>query len=57
MVRADNGAAAGCYRAIGYAQQDVIVLGRRLDGSGGTERSASRNEDAHRIGGGFVLIR
>ena len=40
MVRAD-GAAAGCYRAIGYAQQDVIVLGRRLDGSGGTD-SAER---------------
>ena len=41
MVRADNGAAAGCFRAIGYEQQDVIVLGRRLDGSGGTD-SAER---------------
>ena len=40
MVRADNGAAAS-FRAIGYEQQDVIVLGRRLDGSGGTD-SAER---------------
>ena len=41
MVRADNGAAAGFYLAVGYEQQDVIVLGRRLDGSGGTD-SAER---------------
>ncbi|WP_318255543.1 GNAT family N-acetyltransferase [Agrococcus baldri] len=30
MVRADNEAATGFYRAIGYEQQAVTVLGRRL---------------------------
>ncbi len=30
MVRADNAAAIGFYRALGYDVQDVTVLGRRL---------------------------
>lgn len=30
MVRADNAAAAGFYRSLGYEQQPVTVLGRRL---------------------------
>lgn len=32
MVRGDNAAARGFYDAIGYAVQDVVTLGRRLDG-------------------------
>lgn len=40
MVRADNAAAAGFYRAIGYEDQRVSVLGRRLDESGGPPASA-----------------
>lgn len=32
MVREGNAAATGFYRAIGYEQQAVTVLGRRLDG-------------------------
>ena len=31
MVRADNLAARGFYQAIGYADQDVVTLGRTLD--------------------------
>lgn len=31
MVRADNQATVDFYRAIGYAQDDVLVLSRRLD--------------------------
>lgn len=31
MVRADNAGAVDFYRALGYALQDVAVLGRRLD--------------------------
>lgn len=33
MVRADNAAALGFYRALGYDDQAVTVLGRRLDAS------------------------
>ncbi|TCM17138.1 acetyltransferase (GNAT) family protein [Novosphingobium sp. PhB165] len=33
MVRGDNRAALGFYDAIGYAAQDVVTLGRRLDGA------------------------
>lgn len=36
MVRTDNAAAAGFYRALGYERQDVSVLGRRLDASSGS---------------------
>ncbi len=32
MVRTDNAAARGFYDSIGYAKQDVVVLGKRLDG-------------------------
>ncbi|WAC61104.1 GNAT family acetyltransferase [Brevundimonas sp. SL130] len=32
MVRADNEAALGFYQRLGLERQDVIVLGRRLDG-------------------------
>jgi ribosomal protein S18 acetylase RimI-like enzyme len=32
MVRATNKAAVGFYERLGYADADVIVLGRRLDG-------------------------
>ncbi|MFN7129112.1 MAG: GNAT family acetyltransferase [Brevundimonas sp.] len=32
MVRADNEAAVGFYQRLGLERQDVIVLGRRLDG-------------------------
>ena len=32
MVRGDNEGARGFYSAIGYEQQDVITLGKRLDG-------------------------
>ena len=31
MVRTDNSAALGFYAAIGYAEQDVVTIGRRLD--------------------------
>lgn len=31
MVRGDNVSALGFYERIGYARQDVVVLGRRLD--------------------------
>ena len=31
MVRGDNAAARGFYAAIGYADQDVITIGRRRD--------------------------
>lgn len=31
MVRADNAAVAAFYRALGYEEQAVAVLGRRLD--------------------------
>jgi ribosomal protein S18 acetylase RimI-like enzyme len=31
MVRCDNGAVQGFYSALGYTQDDVIVLSRRLD--------------------------
>lgn len=31
MVRGDNAAAKGFYQAIGYEQQDVITIGKRLD--------------------------
>ena len=31
MVRNDNSAAKGFYAAIGYAEQDVVTIGRRLD--------------------------
>jgi ribosomal protein S18 acetylase RimI-like enzyme len=31
MVRGDNQAATGFYRALGYQLQDVLTLGRRLD--------------------------
>lgn len=31
MVRGDNISALGFYERIGYARQDVVVLGRRLD--------------------------
>ena len=33
MVRRDNRAATGFYDALGYAEQAVLVLGRRLDGA------------------------
>lgn len=32
MVRADNAAVLGYYEHLGYADQNVAVLGRRLDG-------------------------
>lgn len=32
MVRGDNSAARGFYAALGYESQDVVTLGRRLDG-------------------------
>lgn len=32
MVRGDNQAALGFYAALGYARQDVVTLGKRLDG-------------------------
>jgi ribosomal protein S18 acetylase RimI-like enzyme len=32
MVRADNEAALGFYQRLGLERQDVVVLGRRLDG-------------------------
>lgn len=32
MVRSDNAAARGFYAALGYDSQDVVTLGRRLDG-------------------------
>ena len=32
MVRADNAAALGFYDRLGLERQDVVVLGRRLDG-------------------------
>lgn len=32
MVRTDNTAVIGFYDHLGYDQQDVVVLGRRLDG-------------------------
>jgi ribosomal protein S18 acetylase RimI-like enzyme len=32
MVRRDNAAALGFYIALGYAEQGVTTLGRRLDG-------------------------
>ncbi|GAA0191392.1 ribosomal protein S18 acetylase RimI-like enzyme [Brevundimonas nasdae] len=32
MVRADNAAALGFYERLGLERQDVVVLGRRLDG-------------------------
>lgn len=32
MVRADNSHVAAFYRRLGYEPQDVLVLGRRLDG-------------------------
>ena len=31
MVRGDNAAAKGFYAAVGYAEQDVVTIGRRLD--------------------------
>ena len=31
MVRIDNSTAKGFYAAIGYTEQDVITIGRRLD--------------------------
>ncbi|MFC0685407.1 GNAT family acetyltransferase [Novosphingobium clariflavum] len=31
MVRGDNEAALGFYAALGYARQDVVTLGKRLD--------------------------
>lgn len=31
MVRGDNQAATGFYRALGYQLQDVVTIGRRLD--------------------------
>jgi ribosomal protein S18 acetylase RimI-like enzyme len=31
MVREDNAAAAGFYAALGYAQQPVVTMGKRLD--------------------------
>ena len=31
MVRGDNAAARGFYVAVGYAEQDVVTIGRRLD--------------------------
>ena len=34
MVRGDNTAARGFYQAIGYDLQDVVTIGRRLDGEG-----------------------
>ncbi len=33
MVRTDNAPVLGFYEHLGYEQQDVAVLGRRLDGS------------------------
>ena len=32
MVRGDNRAALGFYDTLGYASQDVVTLGKRLDG-------------------------
>ncbi len=32
MVRTDNAPVLGFYEHLGYQQQDVVVLGRRLDG-------------------------
>jgi ribosomal protein S18 acetylase RimI-like enzyme len=32
MVRSDNEAAVGFYQRLGLERQEVIVLGRRLDG-------------------------
>ena len=32
MVRADNKAALGFYQRLGFERQDVVVLGRRVDG-------------------------
>jgi ribosomal protein S18 acetylase RimI-like enzyme len=32
MVREDNLVARGFYDRLGYAQQEVVTLGRRLDG-------------------------
>ncbi|QJQ32290.1 GNAT family acetyltransferase [Sphingomonas lacunae] len=32
MVRGDNQAAVGFYQALGYQIQDVLTIGRRLDG-------------------------
>ncbi|MHC1562103.1 GNAT family acetyltransferase [Actinomycetospora sp. C-140] len=32
MVRGDNGAAVAFYERLGYARQEVVVLGRRPDG-------------------------
>ena len=34
MVRADNEAVSGFYRALGYSSDDVRVLSRRLDEAG-----------------------
>ncbi|MBI4899150.1 MAG: GNAT family acetyltransferase [Actinobacteria bacterium] len=35
MVRRTNTAVVGFYAALGYAEQDCVVLGRRFDGSSG----------------------
>lgn len=35
MVRRSNTAVAGFYDALGYEEQDTMVLGRRFDGSSG----------------------
>lgn len=35
MVRSGNDAAIGFYAALGYEQQDVVTMGRRLDGPDG----------------------
>lgn len=33
MVRSDNGAVVDFYEGLGYVDQEVVVLGRRLDGN------------------------
>jgi len=35
MIRRINTAVVGFYRALGYEEQDTMVLGRRFDGSTG----------------------
>lgn len=44
MIRSDNHAAAGFYQRLGYAVQDVMTMGRRLDTGEGAKVSETVSE-------------
>jgi len=50
MVRSSNTAVQGFYDSLGYAEQDIVTLGRRLDGleDGGARRPADGMEGGRR---------